>query len=184
MPCKPPAWNLIPALLFCLFLGAVPAVQAAGPNPPHPQILETSQASRAEKIMRQVALAYAPQMSQADRERDMLQKAALVKGLLDVRKLVELRRETMALAPPGTEVSWEHLRTLRFPTGDRVGVTLTVPVWVPVRSQKLQTYVAFEKKWQTVALTTPRKSGFVWFTPRMADINNKAAYRPKPSSSK
>ncbi len=64
-----------------------------------------------------------------------------------------------------------------MPDGDRVGVTLSVPVWVPARAQKLQTYCAFEKKWQTVAQTTPRKSGCVWFDPSLADINNKAGYR-------
>jgi hypothetical protein len=116
-------------------------------------------------------------MSATDRERDMLQKIALAKRLIDLRRLVELRKETLALALPGMEVSWEYLRTRRLPGGDRVGVTLSVPVWVPAGAKKIQTYCAFEKKWQTVAQTTPRRSGYVWFAPSMADINNKAAYR-------
>ena len=147
------------------------------PAPVHPQILEAAQARQAASILGQVALSYATQMSAAERDRDCLQKIALAKRLLDVRRLVELRRETQALLPPGMEVNWEYLRTRRYPNGDRVGVTLSVPVWVPARAQKLQTYCAFEKKWQIVALTTPRKSGCVWFDPSLADINNKAAYR-------
>ena len=78
----------------------------------------------------------------------------------------ELRQQTLDLIFPGREVSWEDLRLRRWPGGDRVGVTLSVPVWVPSRAQKLQTYCAFEKKWQTVAQTTPRKSGYVWFAPQ------------------
>lgn len=176
---KNPALKLISAffLCFCLIIPALTAKAAAPPTLPHPQIIEAAQANQAARILRQVALSYAPQMSATDRDRDCLQKIALAKRLLDVRRLVELRRETQALLPPGMEVSWEYLRTRRLPNGDRVGVTLSVPVWVPARAQKLQTYCAFEKKWQTVALTTPRKSGYVWFDPSMADINNKAAYR-------
>ncbi|MCL4501004.1 MAG: hypothetical protein M1438_04000 [Deltaproteobacteria bacterium] len=166
------------ALIFSgRLLAADGSERAASPTPPHPKILESAQAPRAARILRQAALNYAPQMSAADRDRDCLQKIALAKRLLDVRRLVELRRETRALLPPGMEPNWEYLRSRRHSNGDRVGVTLIVPAWVPARSQKLQAYAAFEKKWQTVALTTPRKSGFVWFTPKMADINNKTAYR-------
>ena len=178
MPFKNSAWKLIPVIFLCFCLvGPVAPAKAAGPNPPHPQIIEATLAPKANRIMRQVALSYAPQMSAADRDRDCLQKIALAKRLIDVRRLVELRRETQALVPSGMEVCWEYLRTLRFANGDRVGVTLSAPVWVPARAQKLQTYCAFEKKWQTVAQTTPRKSGYVWFDPSMADINHKAGYR-------
>lgn len=169
---------LLPAFLLSLCLsGPVAEAKAAASTPPQPQILEAAQAPKAARILHRVALTYAPRMSPADRDRDGLQKIALAKRQLDVRRLVELRHQTLALNPPGIEVSWENLRWRRWPDGDRVGVTLSVPVWVPARAQKLQTYGAFEKKWQTVALTTPRKSGYVWFDPSMADINNKAGYR-------
>ncbi|MCL4501147.1 MAG: hypothetical protein M1438_04745 [Deltaproteobacteria bacterium] len=167
--------------LALIFSGGLPAANgsegAAPPTPPHPQILEAAQAPRAARILLQAGLSYAPEMSAADRDRDCLRKIALAKRLLDVRRLVELRRQTMALMPSGQEISWEYLRTRHYPHGDRVGVTLTVPVWVPARARKLQLYCAFEKKWQIVAETTPRKSGCVWFDPSMSDINNKAAYR-------
>jgi hypothetical protein len=127
--------------------------------------------------MQQAALAYGPGMSQTDRERDLLQKAALVKRLLNVLQLKELRRQTLALVPNGAEVSWETLRRRRFPRGDPVGVTLSVPVWVPTRARRVPTYCGFEKKWQTVALTTPRPSGYVWHAATMAEVNDKAAYR-------
>jgi hypothetical protein len=75
------------------------------------------------------------------------------------------------------EVSWEYLRGRRWPDGDRVGVTLSVPVWVPAGARKVPSFCAFEKKWQTVAQTLSRPSGCVWFSPNLADINNKAHYR-------
>ena len=78
-----------------------------------------------------------------------------------------LRHETLNLLAPGQEVSWEDVRRRRWPGGDPVGVTLEVPVWVPARAQRLKTYSGFEKKWQTVALTTPRPSGYVWFVRTM-----------------
>lgn len=178
MSAKIPGCSLIPALFLGLCLaGAAPAPAAAPPSPPQPQILEASQAPRTASILRQVALSYAPQMSPADRERDMLQKIALAKRLIGVTRLLDLRKETLPLMPPGQEVSWEYLRGRRLSNGDRVGVTLTVPVWVPAGAKKIQTYCAFEKKWQTVAQTPTRSSGYVWFAAKMADINNKAAYR-------
>jgi len=178
MPAKIPGRSLIPALFLGLCLaGAAPAPAAAPPTPPQPQILEASLAPRTTKILHQVALTYTPQMSPAERDRDCLQKIALAKRLLGVARPKELRQQTLDLIFPGREVSWEDLRMRRWPGGDRVGVTLSVPVWVPSRAQKLQTYCAFEKKWQTVAQTTPRKSGYVWFAPNLADINNKSRYR-------
>jgi hypothetical protein len=169
------------SLVLAITLTAAWSAGALGADspPPHPRILEANQAPRAIHLMRQVALSYESRLSQTERERDMLEKISLAKSLLDVRRLVELRRETLALMPPGMEVSWEYLRLRRFPNHDRVGVTLSIPVWVPARAQKLQAYCDFEKKWRTVARFTPRKSGYVWFDPSLADINNKAGYRPE-----
>ena len=104
--------------------------------------------------------------------------SALAKRLLGVGQLVGLRHETLALVPPGQEVSWEDVRRRCWPGGDPVGVTLEVPVWVPARAQRLKTYSGFEKKWQTVALNTPRPSGCVWFVRTLAEINDKNRYRP------
>ncbi len=175
-----PAFALIPALLlsFC-FRQTPPAAAALDPlpPPPRPRIVEPAQAPRAAAILRRVALTYAPGMSQAQRDHDFTEKMALAKRLLGVRRLVELRQQTLALIPPGTEVSWEGLRLRRWPGGDQVGVTLSAPVWVPALARKVQTFCAFEKKWQTVAQTIPRPSGYVWFDPNLADINNQARYR-------
>ena len=118
-------------------------------------------------------------MSEKDREIDFLQKVTLAKRLLGVGRLVGLRHETLNLLAPGQEVSWEDVRRRRWPGGDPVGVTLEVPVWVPARAQRLKTYSGFEKKWQTVALTTPRPSGCVWFVRTLAEINDKTHYRPE-----
>lgn len=179
MPCKKPGWKLIPAIFLCLGLVVSATTAPAAAPPPHPQLLEATLAPQAARILRQVTLSYTPQMTESERDRDMLQKISKAKRLLDIGRLVELRHQTMALMPPGLEVNWDYLRLRRWPDGDRVGVTLTAPVWVPARAQKLKTYCAFEKKWQIVALTAPRPSGYVWFVPKMADINNKAAYRPE-----
>ncbi len=150
----------------------------AGPVPFHPHILEVSQAPHAAAIMRRAALTYMPHMSARDRDRDFLQKVALVKQFLGVGRLVDLRHQTLNLLLPGQEVSWEDLRWRRWPGGDQVGVTLEAPVWVPARAQRLRTYCGFEKKWQTVALATPRPSGYVWFVRTLREINDKADYRP------
>ncbi len=180
-----PSWWLV--VLLGLVLALIPAARpAAAPTlgaalsapPPHPQLVEAARAPQAAQILAQVALAYEPQMSAAAREQDFLQKAALVMRLLGVKRLLELRQQTLALVPPGQEVAWEDLRRRRWPQGDQLGVTLRVPVWVPDRAERIPTYSGFEKKWQTVAQTTSRPSGFVWFVRTMGEVNDKAHYRP------
>jgi hypothetical protein len=177
-------WSLIPALLLCSCLAfAAPAAaadarQTDSASPPHSRILEAAQAPRTARMLRQAALTYAPRMSEKDREIDFLQKVTLAKRLLGVGQLVGLRHETLNLLAPGQGVSWEDIRTRRWPGGDPVGVTLEVPVWVPARAQRLQTYSGFEKKWQTVALTKPRPSGCVWFVRTLREVNDKTLYRP------
>jgi len=174
--------GLAAAVWLC---AAVPAgaMEAEGPqrrlreNPPHPQLLDPARAPAAARIMAQVALTYDPQMSPGDRERDLLQKIALAKRLLGVGELKELRRQSLDLLPGDREVSWEDLRRRRWPKGDQVGVTLSVPVWVPARARRVPTYCGFQKKWQTVAQDLPRPSGYVWFASAMNDINDKAHYR-------
>jgi hypothetical protein len=167
--------------LGCL-LAAVSLARAEpdpGARPPHPRLMEPSRAPAAACILQQVALSYQPRMSPAARERDFLGKAALAKRLLGLGKVKELRQQSLALIPPGLEVSWEDFRRRRWPGGDQVGVTLNVPVWVPARARQVKTYCGFEPKWQTVALTTPRPCGFVWFAPTLAEINDKTRYRPE-----
>jgi hypothetical protein len=171
-------------LVLCL-VGAAPVATAVAPRPDgpslpfHPRILEATQAPRTAGILRQVALTYAPNMSEREREMDFIQKVTLAKRLLGVGRLVGLRHETLNLLPPGQEVSWEDLRRRRWPGGDPVGVNLEAPVWVPARAQRLKTYSGYEKKWQIVALTTPRPSGYVWFVRTLAEVNYKADYRPE-----
>ena len=162
-------------------ISAVEGPRRADPPtlPAHPRILEATQAPQTASILRQAALTYAPEMSARERELDFIQKVTLAKRLLGVGRLVELRHQTLNLLAPGQEVSWEDVRRRRWPGGDQVGVTLEVPVWVPARAQRLKTYSGFEKQWQTVALATPRPSGYVWFVRTMGEVNNKADYRPE-----
>ncbi|MDP3181784.1 MAG: hypothetical protein Q8M54_03080, partial [Desulfobaccales bacterium] len=74
-------WAAVGGLALAGWLYAVAPVGAGGAevargrldqNPPQVQLLETSKAPAAAKIISQVALSYAPQMSPADRERDLL----------------------------------------------------------------------------------------------------------------
>ncbi len=155
-----------------------PRNSRAAASPPRPALLEPASAPRTARILEQIALSYEPGLSPGDRDRDMLWKISRAKELLGIRRPVELRRRSLALINShGREPSWEFLRHKRWPDGDRVGVILSVPVWVPATATRVVTYAGFEKKWQTVAQTLPRPSGFVWFAPRLADINHKAAYR-------
>jgi hypothetical protein len=168
------------ALLILAFLsGALRAAAAPGPAPPHPQLVDASRAPATARILKQVALDYAPQMSQPARDQDFRAKVALAKRLLGVGRLVSLRQQSLALLYGRGEVSWEDLRLLRWPGGEQVGVTLSVPVWAPARARRVPTYCGFEKRWQAVAQAQPRPSGFVWFSPSIADINNTAQYRPE-----
>lgn len=165
---------------LALLLGLVCIPSAAPGEPGHPpsppQILETSRAPQTAKILRQVALKYDPQMSPQARDQDFLTKVRQCKRLLGVGRLVDLRHQTLNLRGLLGEVSWEDLHRRRWPQGDQVGVTLSVPVWVPPGSQKVKTYCGFEKKWQTVAQTPSRPCGYVWHTAKMAAINDKANY--------
>ncbi len=174
---------VLAGLLLAMPPAAGAARAAGGPETggalPRPQIMDAARAPQAARVLAQVALAYEPQMPPAAREQDYAAKVALAKRLLGVKKLVELRKQTLALLPPGQPVSWEDLRRRRFTQGDQVGVTLRVPVWVPARAQRLTTYSGFEKRWQVVAETTPRPSGHVWFVRTMAEVNDKAHYKPE-----
>lgn len=165
-------------LLFCLVLVAPLAAAEPGVKPPSPpRILEAARATQTARIMRQVALAYDPQMSPQARDQDLITKVRLAKNLLGVGRLVELRHQTLNLRAVVGEVSWEDLHRRRWPNGDPVGVTLNVPVWVPAGAKKVPTYCGFEKKWQTVALSPSRPCGYVWHAAKMAAINDKANYR-------
>lgn len=148
-------------------------------QPPRARILEADQAPRAARLLGKVALSYDPGMSSQDRDRDFLQKAALARNSLNLIRLVELRRQSLMLLSGQTEVSWENLRLKKWPDGDRVGVLLSVPVWVPAGARRLITYCGFEKKWQTVALTSPRPCGYVWHVETLAAVNDKGRYRPE-----
>ncbi len=147
-------------------------------SPPQPQLVEPGQAPRAARILSQTALSYAPGLSPEERDRDMLQKSSQVKRLLGLGRPVELRHKSLGIINANDgEPSWEYLRRRRWPDGDRVGVLLSAPVWVPAGASRVVTYSGFEKKWQTVAEILPRPAGYVWFAPKLADINNKSGYR-------
>ena len=169
-----------PALVVFLSVAVLGAAGESGPGaaPPPPQLTDPSRAPQTARLLKEIALKYEPKMRPEDRDRDFLEKIARVKSLLKVKKLVELRRQSLEFFKDGREVSWEYLRRRRGPGGDQVGVTLAVPVWAPARARRVTTYCGFEKKWQTVAQSLPRPCGYVWFAPILTDINNKASYRP------
>jgi hypothetical protein len=174
-------WLLVFGLLVILGAGPVRQVLAGESpgQPPHPRLQNPHLAPQAARILEQVALSYDPDMTPAARERDFLNKIALAKRLLGVTNLPDLRQQSLALLNGRGETSWETLRCLRWPKGDRVGVVLSVPVWVPSQAKRVPAFAGFEKKWQTVAMCEPRPSCYVWFDGSLADINNAARYRPE-----
>lgn len=151
--------------------------QGESTSPRRARILEENPAPRAARLLRQVALSYEVGLSPQARDREFLQKAAQARNSLGILRLVELRRQSLKLLEGQGEVSWESLRLKKWPDGDRVGVLLSVPVWVPAGARRLVAYCGFEKKWQTVALTTPRPCGYVWHVESLAAINDKGRYR-------
>jgi hypothetical protein len=171
------------ALGLFIILGFVPVRQlhsgGSPGQPPHPRLQDPRLAPQAARILDQVALRYDPDMTPQARERDFLNKIALAKQLLSVNDLADLRQQSLALLDGRGETSWETLRCLRWPKGDRVGVVLSVPVWVPSQARRIPAFAGFEKKWQTVAQCEPRPSCYVWFAGNLADINNMARYRPE-----
>ncbi len=150
-------------------------------QPPRPQLQTPRDAPQAARIISQLALCYDPDMTQAARDKDFLEKIALAKKLLGVTNLEDLREQTLALLTDRDDPSWETVRCLRWPQGDRVGVVLSVPVWVASQAKRVPAFAGYAKKWQTVAQYEPRPSCYVWFDGQLADINNKARYRPERS---
>jgi hypothetical protein len=174
-------WFLAFCLLMALGAGPVRELEAAdfSGQPPRPRLLDPKAAPQAACVLEQVALRYDPYMTPEARDQDYLSKAARAKKMLSVNQLLELRQQSLDLMGKREEPSWETLRNLKWSNGDRVGVVINVPVWVTAQSRRVPAYAGFEKEWQTVALTHPRPSGYIWFASKLGDINNKARYRPE-----
>jgi len=174
-------WLLVLGLFFILGFGPSRQLQAGDSpgQPPRPQLQDPSLAPQAVRIIDEVTLRYDPDMTPQARDRDLLTKIALAKKILSLTQLQDLRQQSLTLLNGRGETSWETLRCLKWPQGDRVGVVLSVPVWVPSQARRVPAYAGFEKKWQTVALCQPRPSCYVWFAGKLADINNKAGFRPE-----
>jgi hypothetical protein len=174
-------WVGVLLLGICFGFAAGQNVQA-GDSPGQalrPHLVDPQLAPQAAGILPQIALRYDPHMTPQARDRDFLEKAALAKDVLSVTRLVDLRRQSITLLDGQEDFSWETLRSLTWPQGDRVGVVISLPVWVPSQARRAPAYAAFEKHWLPVALTHPRPSGYVWFAGRLADINDKPRYRPE-----
>ncbi len=172
--------HVVVAILIFLTAGLGPAWGGPSGRPPRPQLLDPRVAPDTARLLAQVRLSYDPGLAPQERDRDFLRQLSLAKSHLGLVRLVDLRHQALALmhARGEREPSWEYLRRQRWPHGGgQVGVTLSAPVWVPSGARRVVTYSGFAKKWQTVAASLPRPSGFVWFAPRLADINHKEAYR-------
>jgi hypothetical protein len=144
-----------------------------------PYLVDPTAAPAVARLLPQLHLRYDPGLTPGERNREFLAKLRYAKDRLEVGRLVDLRHQSLHLltAHGPREPSWEYLRQRSWPQGGRVGVSLSVPVWVPSQARRVPTYAGFEKRWETVAQTLPRPSGFVWFAPEMRDINDKARYR-------
>ena len=117
-------------------------------------------------------------MTQADRDRDFAEKIALARRAFKLERLKEMRERSLDLIESRCgEISWEYLRTQKWPDGTPVGVALSVPVWVPSKAKPVVTYTGFADKWEEVAECMPRKSGVVYFAGDLQDINAKDQYK-------
>ncbi len=145
-------------------------------RPPH--LADPARAPGAAQLLRELALRYEPHMSPEARQHDFQDKIALLQERTGIRRMPELRHRSLDLMlRHGGEISWETLRRLQWPDRAYVGVTLTVPVWVPSQARPIKTYAGFAKHWRTVADTRPRPSGLVYHASSLHDINNKRTYR-------
>lgn len=131
--------SLVAAICLAIILPRGLLASDPPATPPHPRILEASQAPKTVRLLRHMTLTYAPHMTERAREIDYFQKVQQIKPLLGMWRPVELRYQTQALLAPKQPISWEEIRRLRWPGGEPVGVTLEVPVWVPARAQRLTT---------------------------------------------
>jgi hypothetical protein len=129
-------------------------------------------------LLKQVSLSYAAGMMQADRDRDFAEKISLARRACKLERIKEMRERSLDLIESRCgEISWEYLRTQKWPDGTPVGVALIVPVWVPSKAKAVATYTGFADKWEEVAESMPRKSGVVFFSGDLRDINAKDQYR-------
>jgi hypothetical protein len=182
MPVTFPGRALLAAVLLVAAwqVAVAPAVSQPVGRPPRPHLVNQEAAPATASLLNLLHLSYDPTLTPQERDQDFRHRLSLAKKSLGLVRLVDLRHQSLALlnSRGEREPSWEYLRRQRWPqNGGRVGVTLSVPVWVPSKARRVVTYAGFEKRWQTVALNLPRPSGFVWFAPSLSDINNKAAYR-------
>lgn len=160
-----------------------PPLVAAPPPPailpgPAPRLLRPGAAPKLDALLQQVALRYEPGMTPEERDRDFADKIALARQTLGLQRIKAMRERSLDLINSnGGEISWEYFRLQKWPDGTPVGVTLSVPVWVPSRAKPVPTYAALAETWEEVAAAKPRQAGLVYFAGDLDDINEKGRYR-------
>jgi hypothetical protein len=157
-------------------------VEAPPPEPvkagPAPYLANAAAAPQLAALLQKAALRYDPEMTQEDRDRDFAEKIALAQHSLKLTDLKEMRHRSLDLIESHCgEISWEYLRHLKWPDGTPAGITLNVPVWVPSKAKRTQTYCGFAENWEEVGECMPRKSGWVYYAGDLKDINDKDSYR-------
>ncbi len=129
------------------------------------------------KILRKISLVYYPGMKPADREADFREKIKRVYELVGVEHMYELReRAAKLIEMHRIPWSWERFRRLRTPGRNRMGIWLTIPVWIPYGSRRIGTYGGFKRKWEDVT-RKDRFLGYVYFCSSLKKVNDKRHYR-------
>ncbi len=167
---------LVPALIFYAFRvslaspGTDPSVYL---NPPQ-RYLDL----QLKRTIRKISLKYHKGMNKKARTADWKKKIKLAYRLAGIKHLYELRvRASEKIESHHIPWSWEHFRRLKSSDGHREGVKLAIPVWIPRYSRMVKLYGGFKKNWKDVTLKD-RYLGYVYFCPKLRNVNDKRHYRP------
>jgi hypothetical protein len=116
-------------------------------------------------------------MSDGALSQDLQRRMAQAYRLAGIQRMSELRERALSLLLcRGKPFEWEMFRALEGESGQRQGVWLTVPVWLPERATEVATYGAPVERWQSIQ-PQHRFAGVVYHPPPLSYINDKRNYR-------
>lgn len=166
-----------------VFLSVILVLLLSYPDPvlcfPRNSALTPSQKyldSSLRRTLRDLSLTFDTKMTEKTRLRDYQRKIRKAYKKVGIKHLYELReRSEEILSRNHIPWSWERFRRLKTKKGVKLGVWLTIPVWIPRGSIKIRTCGGFKKKWEDVE-SKDRFLGYIYFTPSLKDVNDKRHY--------
>jgi hypothetical protein len=127
-------------------------------------------------LIEKVGLEYRKGAPEAARVEELRSRVKQAYRLAGIERFSELREQAILLilrSEKGFE--WETLRSIDLGNGERAGVWLTVPVWVPKGAQAVPTYGAPVARWEAIH-SGHRFAGNVFLPPSLTRINDKRGY--------